>query len=865
MVAPTTASGSIGGNKVRVVARIRPLSTKEKNEGSHEMLRVLQGNGNATSIVQVNAGNARHNGQASDKKWFELDAALDGASTQKDVYEASGARHAVTTDLFEGFNTSILAYGQTGAGKTFTMGTAATTSGEAEQLDEGAGIIPRACADLFASLRDKCLDGSATVTLSYLELYNEQIRDLFAPAATKSNSAKASNSGLRIRETPGGGVTVQGIVEKTVHSPAEIGAAMEVAGKRRVTAVTAMNATSSRSHAICTLRVQGTLKGASSSDDEADGSEPADSTTKFSSKLTLVDLAGSERIKKTGAKGARQTEGININKSLLVLGQVVSALSQGSGSRKPPYRDSKLTRLLQDSLGGNSRTIMLACVSPAHVNLDETTNTLRYASSARRITNRARQNVATTSTLTAAQAAALRQENTSLQQQVAALQASMQVLQQQLLQVKEENQQAKSAEAQEKRGVPSRSVSQAVTATTAALSDDEDDFDVASFDEEVNKERTLDTEDEGEADSQSSAPQQASIKNVIPEQINVDSSAAEVEDTVSTKEEEGAPEPEEGDETGECGDSNAGTESIDNDDDLQSLSDVAAKEPKKSTAENILDISSHKLAIAQLKERQDFYELLEGENDELRRALNESKAEADTARMAATYLSDIVDELRDIKRGEIDKKQQQLKMSLKEQNWISFVQVMLENYRTQVGNLSNNFNRTVVPTMENLELTAQKAAPPTPTADATTKTTDSPVVAVTPGTTEETSATGEESQEQAAEAAPPERRKVSRRRSWWGGTVEVVEPAAPAPWKQVATQFEQDIRNVEYSLVDEAQSLQLVLISLVQECTALETDIGARELENESLFASSSGANGESTNNDLVDHLSSMLLQRQVL
>jgi hypothetical protein len=863
MVSPTTACGSSGGNKVRVVARIRPLSTKEKNEGSHEMLRVLQGNGNATSIVQVNAGNARHNGQASDKKWFELDAALDGASTQKDVYEASGARHAVTTDLFEGFNTSILAYGQTGAGKTFTMGTAATTSGEADELDEGAGIIPRACADLFASLRDKCVDGSATVTLSYLELYNEQIRDLFAPAATaKSNSAKASNSGLRIRETPGGGVTVQGIVEKTVHSPAEIGAAMEVAGKRRVTAVTAMNATSSRSHAICTLRVQGTLKGASSSDDEANVSEPADGTTKFSSKLTLVDLAGSERIKKTGATGARQTEGININKSLLVLGQVVSALSEGSGSRKPPYRDSKLTRLLQDSLGGNSRTIMLACVSPAHVNLDETTNTLRYASSARRITNRARQNVATTSTLTAAQAAALRQENTSLQQQVATLQASMQILQQQLLQAKEENQQAKLAEAQEKRGAPSRSVSQAVTATTAALSDDEDDFDVASFGEEV-QERTLDTDDEGEVDSQSSAPQQAPIKNVIPEQINVDSRAAEVEDTVSTKEEEGAPEPEEGDEKGECGDSNTGTESIDNDD-LQSLSDVDAKEPKKSTADYILDISSHKLAIAQLKERQDFYELLEGENDELRRALNESKAEGDTARMAATYLSDIVDELRDIKRGEIDKKQQQLKMSLKEQNWLSFVQVMLENYRTQVGNLSNSFNRTVVPTMENLELTAQKAAPPTPTADATTKTTDSPVAADTPadtpGTTEETSATGEESQEQ-AEAAPPERRTVSRRRSWWGGTVEVEEPAAPAPWKQVATQFEEDIRNMECSLVDEAQSLQAVLISLVQECTALETDIKASELENESMFAS---ANGGGTNNDLVDHLSSMLLQRQV-
>lgn len=240
------------------------------------------------------------------------------------------------------------------------MGSAAGTSMEIGEFD---GIIPRACVDLFQQIQSRC-DGNAQVELSYLEIYNEEMRDLLTEdGGKKGKSGKVPE--MKIRENLNGEVYVSGLSARTVDSPKAIGDYMEEASKRRVVASTKMNAVSSRSHAICVLRIKGVLE-----DD-----------TKFSAKLTLVDLAGSERIKKTGAEGGRRKEGININKGLFVLGQVVSALSETRPKykRKPPYRDSKLTRLLQDSLGGNSRTIMVACVSPADFNLDETVTTLRYA------------------------------------------------------------------------------------------------------------------------------------------------------------------------------------------------------------------------------------------------------------------------------------------------------------------------------------------------------------------------------------------------------------------------------------------------------------------------------------------------------
>jgi hypothetical protein len=231
-------------------------------------------------------------------------------------------------------------------GKSFTMGSAAGTSMDIGEFD---GIIPRACVDLFSKIQTRC-DGNAQVELSYLEIYNEEMRDLLVDDKG-SKAKKGKQAVMKVRETLNGEVYVSGLSSRPVDSPKAIGEYMEEASTRRVVASTKMNAVSSRSHAICVLRIKGVLE----------------DSTKFEAKLTLVDLAGSERIKKTGAEGGRRMEGININKGLFVLGQVVSALSETRKKykRKPPYRDSILTRLLQDSLGGNSRTIMVACVSPA--------------------------------------------------------------------------------------------------------------------------------------------------------------------------------------------------------------------------------------------------------------------------------------------------------------------------------------------------------------------------------------------------------------------------------------------------------------------------------------------------------------------
>ncbi|CAB9516465.1 Kinesin-like protein [Seminavis robusta] len=389
-------------SNVRVVARIRPLSKTELERKSVEAIvsmssleKSLNTGYQPTTdpeLLQVKVPDGQ-------KRWFELDAVFDKNSSQEEVYIRCGARHAVRENIFKGFNCTVLAYGQTGAGKTFSMGTAV----HGVTVTENDGMIPRCCVDLFDCIKEKC-DGNAKVELSYLEIYNEEIRDLLAE----------EEKPLKIRETLDGGVYVSGQEDRVVLSPIDIGKLMEEAAKKRVVAATAMNAVSSRSHAICTLKISGVV-------------ESADGSDKFSSKLTLVDLAGSERIKKTGAQGGRAKEGININKGLFILGQVVSALSErgkgGKLKRKPPFRDSKLTRLLQDSLGGNSRTIMLACVSPAAYNIDESINTLRYATSARNIKNSATRNLV--KNISPEEAAKLQRENQLMKQQVKELQETV--------------------------------------------------------------------------------------------------------------------------------------------------------------------------------------------------------------------------------------------------------------------------------------------------------------------------------------------------------------------------------------------------------------------------------------------------------
>jgi hypothetical protein len=385
---PSSSEGN-----VRVVLRVRPLANYELEKGCKQVVQRVpkaDESDDGPEVVQINQ---------TEKRFFELDAVLDETYSQKDLYERSGASRAITEDLFKGYNCTILAYGQTGSGKTFSMGSASDQTPEIGEMD---GVIPRACMDLFVNIMAKC-DGNAHVELSYLEVYNEEIRDLM----TKDGSSQQ----LRIRETLNGEIYVRGLTAVSVGGTAEVGKLMEAASGRRVVASTKMNAVSSRSHAICVLRIKGVLE-----------------DTKFQSKLTLVDLAGSERLAKTGAQGNRAKEGISINKGLFVLGQVIGALAEQRPQfkRKPPFRDSKLSRLLQDSLGGNSRTIMIACCSPADFNVEETVNTLRYATQARNIKNSATANVI--KNISQEEAMKLQRENTLLKQEVAELQETVRKL-----------------------------------------------------------------------------------------------------------------------------------------------------------------------------------------------------------------------------------------------------------------------------------------------------------------------------------------------------------------------------------------------------------------------------------------------------
>uniref|UniRef100_A0A8C9UY94 Kinesin family member 13B n=1 Tax=Scleropages formosus TaxID=113540 RepID=A0A8C9UY94_SCLFO len=268
-------------------------------------------------------------------------------------------------NAFQGYNACIFAYGQTGSGKSYTM------MGSADQ----PGLIPRLCSALFERTELEQREGeSFTVEVSYMEIYNEKVRDLLDP--------KGSRQALRVREHNVLGPYVDGLSRLAVTSYKDIESLMSEGNKSRTVAATNMNEESSRSHAVFNIILSHTLRDLHSG-----------TTGEKVSKLSLVDLAGSERAAKTGAAGERLKEGSNINKSLTTLGLVISALAdQGAGKSKSkfvPYRDSVLTWLLKDSLGGNSRTAMVATVSPAADNYDETLSTLRYADRAKSIVNHA--------------------------------------------------------------------------------------------------------------------------------------------------------------------------------------------------------------------------------------------------------------------------------------------------------------------------------------------------------------------------------------------------------------------------------------------------------------------------------------------
>uniref|UniRef100_A0A673XVA2 Kinesin family member 4 n=1 Tax=Salmo trutta TaxID=8032 RepID=A0A673XVA2_SALTR len=251
--------------------------------------------------------------------------------------------------------------------KTFSMGGTYTSAQENEPT---VGVIPRVVRMIFQE-REKHTDCESSLIVSYLEIYNEEILDLLCPSASKDKP-----STINIREDPKEGIKIVGLTERQVMSAHEMVGCLELGNSARTVGSTAMNAASSRSHAIFTITLE-----------QRRGTDKSDNVV---SKLHLVDLAGSERQKKTKAEGDRLKEGISINRGLLSLGNVISALGDESkkGTGFVPYRDSKLTRLLQDSLGGNSHTLMIACISPADSNIEETINTLRYADRARKIKNK---------------------------------------------------------------------------------------------------------------------------------------------------------------------------------------------------------------------------------------------------------------------------------------------------------------------------------------------------------------------------------------------------------------------------------------------------------------------------------------------
>ncbi|XP_075816511.1 kinesin-like protein KIF21A isoform X22 [Microtus pennsylvanicus] len=367
-------------SSVRVAVRIRPQLAKEKIEGCHICTSVTPGE------PQVFLGK---------DKAFTFDYVFDIDSQQEQIY--TQCIEKLIEGCFEGYNATVFAYGQTGAGKTYTMG----TGFDVNIMEEEQGIISRAVKHLFRSIEEKKSTAIKNgvpppefkVNAQFLELYNEEVLDLFD--TTRDIDAKNKKSNIRIHEDSTGGIYTVGVTTRTVNTEPEMMQCLKLGALSRTTASTQMNVQSSRSHAIFTIHVcqtrvcpQTEAENATDNKMISESSQMNEFET-LTAKFHFVDLAGSERLKRTGATGERAKEGISINCGLLALGNVISALGDKSKrATHVPYRDSKLTRLLQDSLGGNSQTIMIACVSPSDRDFMETLNTLKYANRARNIKNK---------------------------------------------------------------------------------------------------------------------------------------------------------------------------------------------------------------------------------------------------------------------------------------------------------------------------------------------------------------------------------------------------------------------------------------------------------------------------------------------
>ncbi|XP_014226698.1 kinesin-like protein Klp98A isoform X2 [Trichogramma pretiosum] len=357
---------------VKVAVRVRPFNKRELDMNAN---LIVQMEGQRTRILNTKTPSSardmdreKYNDFTFDHSYWSFDDGDEHYATQDQVFSDLGTE--VVDSAFEGYNACVFAYGQTGSGKTFTMmGT-----------PESQGLIPRICKQLFARMAAGKESGASYRTeVSFLEIYNERVRDLLRPEDTTSHI-------LRVREHPSKGPYVQGLSKHLVYDYSNIQEYMLRGNTHRTTASTNMNDVSSRSHGIFTITfVQAGFN---------ENNMPSETV----SKVHLVDLAGSERANASGATGQRLKEGASINKSLVTLGSVISCLAEQclnakdpAGSKKTffiPYRDSTLTWLLKDSLGGNSKTIMIAAISPADCNYVETLSTLRYANRAKNIINK---------------------------------------------------------------------------------------------------------------------------------------------------------------------------------------------------------------------------------------------------------------------------------------------------------------------------------------------------------------------------------------------------------------------------------------------------------------------------------------------
>ena len=395
--ATTLSTGGGDSNaRVRVVVRIRPLSPKEE-KANHK--NILEGGEhtivawdptcleqNARQDLAILDASCWSREFAFDRCLWSTDISSEAYASQSDVYDEVG--QPVLDWILNGYNCCVLAFGQTGAGKTWTM------MGDIKSADPSRyGLVPRICFSLFEALDHiSSGDGLESVMFSHMEIYNENVRDLLAPPNVNPSNGMAVTEYLRVREHPTRGVFVANLTTIRVTNFEDLMSLIAIGDKNRTVGATNANAHSSRSHAIVTLTVIQRSRSAPKN------GLPTSALQQRVGRVHLVDLAGSERVYMTGAQGTRLREASNINRSLSVLGDVIKCLGdrgQQSGARKAhvPYRNSTLTMVLKDSLGGNAHAVMLTAVSPSSFDYEETISTLKYADRAKRVRMRVEANV----------------------------------------------------------------------------------------------------------------------------------------------------------------------------------------------------------------------------------------------------------------------------------------------------------------------------------------------------------------------------------------------------------------------------------------------------------------------------------------